>query len=151
MSELPEEAWNVANWVGELSQLLEANKTEESRSYFRKLVGWYPTSSIIWYSWMQWEWRNSNYDSLEKLFGEALRPYGDVRMWRLYLSYIRLCNVTNDGDEVEATGAKRQTVIKAYELALSHVGVDFYSTPIYRDYITFIQSWPVFSLYSCDC
>lgn len=88
---------------------------------------------------MQYEFRHGHYVELEKLFAEALRPHGDVRMWRLYLQYVRL----TEGDETE----QRQTLQKAYELALSMVGMDFGSGPIYRDYLKFILSWPVHSDY----
>lgn len=84
---------------------------------------------------MQYEFRHGNYEALEKLFSEALRSQGDVRMWRLYLQYVKI----GAGEEVES----RQTIQKAYELALGQVGVDLDSLPIYRDYLRSIMSWPV--------
>ena len=95
---------------------------------------------------MQYEWRHGQYELLEKLFTEALRPYGSVRMWRLYLQYVHLCNPPSK------TGAEkelhcRQTINKAYELALSTVGLDLRSSSLYIDYIAFISSWSVSSIF----
>lgn len=92
---------------------------------------------------MQYEWRNSQYEELEKLFTEALRPHGDVRMWKLYIKYVRLCNAQVEGEEQDSILAKRQTIMKVYELALSHVGLDLYSGIFYQEYVKFIQSWKV--------
>lgn len=91
---------------------------------------------------MQFEWRHGQYEELERLFSLALKPYGDVRMWRLYLQYVRM-GCLEGGDGPDAVLAQRQTLSKAYERALSSVGVDLHSLSIYSDYIAFIRSWPV--------
>lgn len=109
---------------------------------------------------MQLEWRLSNFNYLEKLFGEALRPYGDVPMWRLYVQYVRLGNELTEPSQrsntvggnatsatspidVTAMASRRQTIIKAYELALASVGVDLYSSSLYIDYIAFLLTTTV--------
>lgn len=97
---------------------------------------------------MQFEWRHGQYEELERLFSLALKTRGDVRMWRLYLQYVRTGNAMAASDGPDVMLEKRQTINKAYELALSAVGVDLHSLPIYRDYIAFIQSWPVLQ---CGC
>ena len=112
-----------------------------------------PIQSLTWYSWMQYEWRHQAYPQLEALFSEALRPRGDVRMWRLYLEYVRAGHTTQDavppesggggGDTADASLLQRKTMQKAYELALSHVGLDLDALSIYRDYIDFVQAWRV--------
>lgn len=102
---------------------------------------------------MQLEWRRGDYQQLERLFAEALRPHGNVRMWRLYLQYVARSGTTSSGGEggssAATTGAAdssmvtRQTIMRAYELALSHVGLDLHSASLYADYISFISQWTV--------
>lgn len=105
---------------------------------------------------MQLEWRRGNYQQLEGLFAEALRPHGNVRMWRLYLQYVARSSNTSTGEgspSVATTAATtgtadpsmvtRQTMVRAYELALSHVGLDLHSASLYADYISFISQWTV--------
>lgn len=96
---------------------------------------------------MQLEWRRGNYQQLEGLFAEALRPHGSVRMWRLYLQYVAKGSVgTSDQSPPTAADSSmvaRQTMVRAYELALSHVGLDLHSASLYADYISFISQWTV--------
>jgi len=44
---------------------------------------------------------------------------------------------------VEELANARQTVIKAYELALNHVGFDVSSSLIWQEYVDFVKAQPV--------
>jgi cleavage stimulation factor subunit 3 len=62
----------------------------------------------------------------------------NVRLWTVYLNYIRRRNdLTND-----PTGQARQTVSQSYEFVIGNIGVDKDSGKIWLDYIQFIKSGP---------
>lgn len=94
---------------------------------------------------------------MEKIFAECLKPFGNVRMWRFYLKYVLLCNAPGTGIDCERSAIEgnveekeqisRQTISKAYELALGSVGTDYGAMPIYRDYLNFVTDWKCNSLY----
>lgn len=84
----------------------------------------------------------------EGLFARFLRTSVSVDLWKFYIIYVRLvCMITffclmlirckrrlNVGPET------RDTVAKAYEFALQHVGQDKDSSDIWAEYIQFIKS-----------
>lgn len=62
----------------------------------------------------------------------------NVRLWTIYLDYIRRRNdLTND-----PSGQARRTVAQSYEFVIDNIGVDRASGAIWRDYISFIKSGP---------
>lgn len=56
-------------------------------------------------------------------------------LWKLYLSYVKNYQIPQISDESEG----RQTMLKAYEFAVGHVGLDVASGPIWTEYIEFCQ------------
>ncbi len=121
---------------------------------------------------MQFEHRNECYDKLEALFSESLHAFGSVRMWRFYLQYVRSCNAAagedaspppplpphlsaagQDGGAAEERDVgqreaqRRATVTRAFELAISNVGLDYDSFPIHKDYIDYLGGAPTRTLY----
>ena len=91
---------------------------------------------MIWYSWAQYEYVNGHYDELEKLFTKCLKTNLSVPLWKLYLSYVKNHQLSNILDESEA----RQTMLKAYDFTVGHVGLDVTSGPIWAEYLEFTQS-----------
>lgn len=74
----------------------------------------------------------------EQLFGKCLMVAPNVRLWTVYLNYIRRRNdLTND-----ASGQARRTVAQSYEFVIDNIGVDRDSGTIWQDYIQFIKSGP---------
>lgn len=62
----------------------------------------------------------------------------NVRLWTVYLNYIRRRNdLNNDPD-----GRARKVVTQAYEFVIDTIGVDKDSAQIWQDYIQFIRSGP---------
>ena len=54
----------------------------------------------------------------------------------MYLSYVRNNQLKNIPEESEA----RQMMLKAYDFAVGHVGLDVASGPIWSEYLEFTQS-----------
>jgi len=76
----------------------------------------------------------TNFPKAEALFSRFLRPSPSVELWTFYLIYVRRVNPN------PTEPAARQTIKKAYEFALNHVGHDKDSGEIWRDYIDFLKS-----------
>jgi cleavage stimulation factor subunit 3 len=74
----------------------------------------------------------------EQLFGRCLMLVPNVKLWTVYLNYIRRRNdLTND-----TSGTARQTITRSYEFVIDNIGVDRDSGPIWQDYIQFIKNGP---------
>lgn len=141
--------------------LEEADVPEKIRAAFRKhLTDTNSRDRQAWYSWMQYEQRFGHFKELEALFAEALIPHGDIPMWRLYIDYVLSCNelstlsdLGSKNFQLKSVGApeedaeRKRTVSQAYELALANVGLDFHSSPFYREYIRFIRGWQTDGMY----
>jgi cleavage stimulation factor subunit 3 len=82
------------------------------------------------------EYINGNFDELEGLFTRCLKSNLSVPLWKLYLSYVRNHQLPKILDESEA----RQTMLKAYDFAVGHIGLDVRSGPIWKEYLEYAQS-----------
>jgi cleavage stimulation factor subunit 3 len=79
-----------------------------------------------------------NFVDAEQLFGRCLMSVPNVKLWTLYLNYIRRRNdLTND-----PTGQARRTITQSYEFVIDNIGVDRDSGNIWQDYVQFIKNGP---------
>lgn len=92
----------------------------------------YPTSSFLWLTYAQYESRLHNYTELEAIFSRHLRQSLDVPFWSLYLRHVRWVAATDSSHD--------DGVIKAYELAVSQIGLDFEAGPIWNEYLHALKS-----------
>jgi cleavage stimulation factor subunit 3 len=75
---------------------------------------------------------------VENIFSRSLLNIPNVKLWSMYLDYIRRRNnLINDPD-----GRARQTVSQAYEFVLNNIGIDKDAGPIWKDYLAFLKSGP---------
>jgi len=82
------------------------------------------------------EYINGSFDELEGLFTRCLKNNLSVPLWKLYLSYVRKHQLPQIVDESEA----RQTMLKAYDFAVGHIGLDVASGSIWSEYLEYSQS-----------
>jgi cleavage stimulation factor subunit 3 len=79
-----------------------------------------------------------NFVNAEQLFGRCLMTVPNVKLWTVYLNYIRRRNdLSNDSN-----GQARRTVTQSYEFVIDNIGVDRDSGNIWQDYVQFIKSGP---------
>lgn len=79
-----------------------------------------------------------NFVEAEKLFGRCLMNVRNVKLWTVYLNYIRRRNdLMND-----PSGQARRTVTQSYEFVIDNIGLDRDSGGIWQDYVQFIKSGP---------
>lgn len=92
----------------------------------------------IWCEWIETELAMDNFVDAERLFGQCLMSVPNVRLWTVYLNYIRRRNDLNN----DTTGQARQTVTQSYEFVIDNIGSDRESGGIWQDYIQFIKNGP---------
>lgn len=84
------------------------------------------------------ELSNDNFYAAEQIFSKALLIVPNVRLWSVYLDYIRRRNdLTND-----SAGTARQTIQDSFEFVLGNVGIDRDSGKLWQEYVEFIRSAP---------
>lgn len=87
-----------------------------------------------WKQYAEHEMAAHNYDRVEKIFLNCLMLCLNAELWRCYLNYVRTVK-----DPVQ----HRKEIEDAYEFALTHVGMDVASTPIWTDYLNFLREQKV--------
>jgi tetratricopeptide (TPR) repeat protein len=129
---------DLQSGLEELQAAFNTSRAREViREAFSRLVKTFPTANAIWYSWAQYELLNGEYEELESLFTRCLKGNLSVPLWRLYLAYVRGHQLPPLAAEDETLA--RQTMLKAYEFAVSHVGFDVASGVIWQEYIAYAQ------------
>lgn len=76
--------------------------------------------------------------ALERIFEKTLLRVPNLQLWSMYLDHIRRYN----NIAIDTSGATRQIIHQAYDVALQHVGLDHDSGKLWQDYIQFIKSGP---------
>lgn len=74
----------------------------------------------------------------ETIFGNCLLSVPNVRLWTVYLNYIRRRNDLNN----DQSGQARRTITASYEFVIDNIGMDRDSGNIWLDYIQFIKNAP---------
>ena len=74
----------------------------------------------------------------ESIFGNCLLTVPNVRLWTVYLNYIRRRNDLNS----DPSGQARRTISASYEFVIDNIGMDRESGNIWLDYVHFIKSGP---------
>lgn len=84
------------------------------------------------------ESENNELQRLEQIFNRTLLNIPNVQLWTVYLDYIRRRHpLTTD-----TSGQARRTITSAYDLALTHVGLDRDAASLWTDYVEFIKTGP---------
>lgn len=92
----------------------------------------------MWVDWIELELGMDNFVNAEQLFGRCLMTVPNVKLWTVYLNYIRRRNDLNN----DSNGQARRTVTQSYEFVIDNIGVDRDSGNIWQDYVQFIKSGP---------
>ncbi|KAI5279944.1 mRNA 3'-end-processing protein rna14, partial [Ascosphaera acerosa] len=91
-----------------------------------------------WVAYATFELQHNELYRLEQIFNKSLLSVPDVRLWGIYLDYVRRRNnLTTD-----ASGQARSVITSAYDFALQQVGIDKDSAPVWTDYVQIIRSGP---------
>ena len=142
-------------WLNLIADHRRRNNVEGLRNVYNRFVGVFPQAvsylssrvpvceltavqADIWVDWIEMELGLDQFATAEQLFGRCLMSVPNVRLWTVYLNYIRRRNdLTND-----TTGQARRTIAQSYEFVIDNIGVDRDSGAIWQDYVQFIKSGP---------
>ena len=80
----------------------------------------------------------NNFVEAEQLFSKSLLSVPNVKLWTVYLDYIRRRNDLSS----DTTGQARQTITQAYEFVIDTIGIDKDSGRIWYDYVQFVRGAP---------
>ena len=84
------------------------------------------------------ELENEQFYKVESIFSKSLLSIPNVKLWSMYLDYIRRRNNLIS----DASGTARQVISQAYEFVLNNVGIDKDAGYIWKEYVQFLRSGP---------
>ncbi|PHH72719.1 hypothetical protein CDD80_4300 [Ophiocordyceps camponoti-rufipedis] len=125
-------------WLSLIAEHKRRNRLEELRDVYRRFLQVFPQAADIWVEWIEMELDLDNFVDAERLFGQCLMSVLNVKLWTIYLNYIRRRNDLNN----DPAGHGRRTVAQSYDFVIDNIGVDRDSGNIWQDYIAFIKSGP---------
>lgn len=131
---------DIPAWMDLISTIVRKEKLDESRDIYERFLTLYPLSAEIWIEYITLEMDNGEFKRLEALFGRCLTRLPNLKLWNIYLTYVRRVNVLNDDSDKVAEA--RNNIIKAFEFYLDHVGIDRESGNVWFEYLDFIKSRP---------
>lgn len=120
---------------------------EDARAWFELFFKENPTATGPLMTLINLELANGNFPQVVASYEKALRGLGGVvgavpgvEIWKSYLHYIRRQNPIPAPGSTNASMADsvRETIRKAYELALDRTGLDIDAGDIWKEYIAFL-------------
>lgn len=125
-------------WISLMANHKRRSRLDDLRRVYNRFLEVFPQAGDIWVEWIEMELNLDNFVDAEQLFGRCLMTVPNVKLWTVYLNYIRRRNdLTND-----PTGQARRTVTQSYEFVIDNIGVDRDSGSIWQDYVHFIKNGP---------
>ncbi|KAF7794503.1 hypothetical protein EIP86_005637 [Pleurotus ostreatoroseus] len=121
-------------WLKLVGVAEDEGNFERINDTYETLLEAYPNTPSAQIAYLNHVLESSNptkYQYAGSLFEKYLKISPFVDLWKVYLSYVR---------KITANSAERDTVRKAYEFALNHIGQDKDSTEIWADYIQLLKA-----------
>lgn len=130
---ISKDEYDINAWQLLIAEHTNKGRIDECRATYERYVKVFPTAAKIWIAYADMELSNNDFEAVGKIFGRCLLRVLNVDLWRFYLSFIR--RVHNTATSSNA----RQVITQAFEFVIQNVGIDPDSTPIWRDYIEFLE------------
>jgi cleavage stimulation factor subunit 3 len=130
--------WAVSSWQLILewaSQDVNGNVASK-RALYRGVLELFPTSGRVWRDLAEMEMTRGKRELVEEYFSHSLLLCQHVPLWMVYLAFIK------SNKQHTTPIAAREEAITAYEFALTHIGVDPESGPIWESYIAYLLAMP---------
>ncbi|CUM63621.1 uncharacterized protein PRCAT00001203001 [Priceomyces carsonii] len=127
---------NYDKWSKLIKLALVKDKEEQVRNIFTKYLTIFKFDGQQWCNYINYELNRGEFKKVESLFQKCFLITQSVELYRLYVSYVRRVNDVITGGEMA-----RGIVIQAFEFAVSKVGIDITSSPLWKDYLDFLKSW----------
>ncbi|KAK1585164.1 mRNA 3'-end-processing protein RNA14 [Colletotrichum navitas] len=125
-------------WLALIAEHRRYDQLDELRAVYERFVQVFPQAADIWADWAQLELSSNRFQDAEALFNRSLVNVPNVKLWTVYLNYIRRrYDLTNDPN-----GEARRILSMSYDFVIGSVGIDRDSGQLWKDYIQFIKSGP---------
>ncbi|CAG8972390.1 hypothetical protein HYALB_00007143 [Hymenoscyphus albidus] len=125
-------------WLTLIAEHRGRHKYDEAIQVYERFLAMFPQSAEVWAEYTEMELENNRRVEAEALFGRCLWFVPNVKLWSVYLNYIRRVNDLLSDPE----GTVRATISQAYDFVLGVIGVDRDSGKIWQEYIQFVKSAP---------
>ncbi|KAM0196851.1 hypothetical protein ACHAPA_009988 [Fusarium lateritium] len=125
-------------WLNLIADHRRSSRLDQARSTYNRFVENFPQAADVWVEWIEMELGLDNFVDAEQLFGRCLMTVPNVKLWTVYLNYIRRRNDLNN----DPAGQARRTVTQSYEFVIDNIGVDRDSGNIWQDYVQFVKNAP---------
>lgn len=133
---LEEDDLDIETWIELIKKIESKDKIEQVRETYDAFLKKFPFLANQWINYINYELNRGEFDKVENLFRRCLYNLSNIELWNLYVGYIRRKNNLITGGE-EA----RRIIFQAYDLAISKVGIDPSSGPLWEEYLGFIEDW----------
>ncbi|KAJ5287991.1 RNA-processing protein HAT helix [Penicillium angulare] len=125
-------------WLELIAEHQKRNRLDSAREVFERFLKLFPMAADQWVDYAKMESDLNELFRLEQIFSRTLLTIPSVKLWSVYLDYVRRRNpLTTD-----TTGQARRVISSAYDLALQYVGMDKEAGDIWTNYVEFIRSSP---------
>ncbi|KAI5462320.1 hypothetical protein BGZ63DRAFT_354391 [Mariannaea sp. PMI_226] len=125
-------------WLNLIADHRRSNRLDQARNAYNRFLEVFPQAADIWVEWIELELGLDNFVDAEQLFGRCLMTVPNVKLWTVYLNYIRRRNDLNN----DPSGQSRRTITQSYEFVIDNIGVDRDSGNIWQDYVQFVKNGP---------
>lgn len=127
---IDENKWDIEAW-GVLIREAQNRWINDVRPFFERLVSTFPTTGRYWKIYIEQEMKGRNFERVEKLFQRCLIKVLNIKLWKLYLAYVK--------ETKAALPTFKEKMAQAYDFALEKIGMDIQSYSIWNDYVTFLK------------
>ncbi|OLN96066.1 mRNA 3'-end-processing protein RNA14 [Colletotrichum chlorophyti] len=125
-------------WLSLIAEYRRSDQLDALRDVYGRFVQVFPQAADIWADWAQLELDSNRFQVAEDIFNRSLVNVPNVKLWTVYLNYIRRrYDLTNDPN-----GDARRILSMSYDFVIGVVGIDRDSGQLWKDYIQFIKSGP---------
>ncbi|KAK6226511.1 mRNA 3'-end-processing protein RNA14 [Colletotrichum tabaci] len=125
-------------WLALIAEHRRYDQLDELRGVYERFIEVFPQAADIWADWAQLELSSNRFQDAEALFNRSLVNVPNVKLWTVYLNYIRRRYDLNN----DPNGEARRILSMSYDFVIGSVGIDRDSGQLWKDYIQFIKSGP---------
>jgi cleavage stimulation factor subunit 3 len=95
---------------------VQSGPVDVARPIYEEFLQVFPTAGRYWKFYAEHEIQSGNYDNAERVFMQSLPACPNIDLWKSYIKYIV--------DFKSKLPGQRETVLKAFDFAVAHVGMD---------------------------
>ncbi|KAF4950116.1 hypothetical protein FSARC_13300 [Fusarium sarcochroum] len=125
-------------WLNLIADHRRSSRLDQARSTYNRFLEFFPQAADVWVERIEMELGLDNFVDAEQLFGRCLMTVPNVKLWTVYLNYIRRRNDLNN----DPSGQARRTITQSYEFVIENIGMDRDSGNIWQDYVQFVKNGP---------